>query len=47
MTGFFISSAMTLPKIRSDKLTKIFPPSIISEIVTEDLFFGSHSAIVT
>jgi len=47
VTGFFISSAITLPKTLSDKLTKIFPPSIISEIVTEDLFFGSHSDFVT
>ena len=37
------SSVATL----SDKLTRMFPPSIISEIVTEDLFFGSHSAFVT
>ena len=31
-------SAITLPKTLSDKLTRIFPPSIISEIVTEDFF---------
>ena len=39
VTGFLIFSAITLPSTLSDKLTKIFPPSIISEIVTEDLFF--------
>ena len=42
-----MSSAITLPRTLSDKLTKIFPPSIISEIVTDDLFLGSHSAFVT
>ena len=47
VTGFLISSAITLPNTLSDKLTSMFPPSIISEIVTDDLFFGSHSAIVT
>ena len=46
VTGFLIFSAITLPKTLSERLTKIFPPSIISEIVTEDLFFGSHSALV-
>ena len=37
VTGFFISSAITLPRTLSDKLTKIFPPSIISERVKEFL----------
>ena len=46
VTGFLIFSAITLPKTLSDKLTKIFPPSIISEICTEDLFLGSHSFFV-
>ena len=32
VTGFFISSKATLPRILSDKLTIIFPPSIISVI---------------
>ena len=46
VTGFLIFSAMTLPKTLSDKLTKIFPPSIISEIVTDDLVLQSHSFLV-
>ena len=43
VTGFLIFSAITLPKTLSDKLTKMFPPSIISEIVTEDFVLQSHS----
>ena len=31
LSGFLISSAEILPNARSDKLTKILPPSIISE----------------
>ena len=42
VTGFLIFSAITLPKTLSDKLTKIFPPSIISEICAQ-ISFGSHS----
>ena len=47
VTGFLMSSAITLPRTLSDRLTKMLPPSIISEIVTDDLFLGSHSAFVT
>ena len=46
VTGFFIFSAITLPRTLSDKLTNMLPPSIISDIFTEDLFFGSHSFFV-
>ena len=43
--GFLISWAVVLPKTLSDKLTKIFPPSIISVIFIED--FAPQSFIVT
>ena len=45
LIGFFTSSAATLPKTLSDKLTNTFPPSIISEIVTDDLFLGLYDAL--
>ena len=35
VTGFLIFSAITLPKTLSERLTKIFPPSIISVNVIE------------
>ena len=45
--GFFTSTATTLPKALSDKLTIIFPPSIISDKVILPRLLQSQSFLVT
>jgi len=45
--GCFISSAAVLPSTLSDKLTIMFPPSIISESVIESLDLHPQSCCVT